>query len=175
MLSALGARLDTCPQTPTASLLTRSASITPSHLFTAAWTLQLLPTACRLTATLYFLSMSSSMASNITHLGLLVGTSRCLSVSSSWAPLQSLATENCSKSSSLVKTSDKQRVHYGWCGCAGSRHRTESEIVSGTTCESPSPIMSPSTLSTYSSPAALSMFSSGNRGSIKTTMCLRRC
>ena len=175
MLSALGTRLDTCSQTPTASLLMRSASITPSHPFTAAQTLQLLPTACRLTATLYFLSMSSSMASDITHLGQLVRTSCCLSVSSSQAPLQSLATENCLKSSSLVKTLDKQHVHCGWHGCAGSCHGTESKIVSGTTCESPSPIMSHSTLSTYSSLAALSMFSSGNWGSIKTMMCLHYC
>jgi hypothetical protein len=139
MLSALNASLETCRQTPTASLPMRSASGTPLHLFTAIWMPQQLPIACRLTARQYFLSTSSSMASDITRLGQLVGTSLRLSGSSSWAPLKSLPTENCLRSSSSVKTLDKRSVYYGWHGCTGSRHGMVSTIVSGTICESPFP------------------------------------
>ena len=139
MLSALNASLETCHRTPTASLPTRSASGTPSHLFTAVRTPQQLPIACCSTARRYFLSTSSSMASDITHLGQLVGTSLRLSRSSSWAPLKSLPMENCLRSSSSVKTLDKQSVCCGWHRCAGSHHGMASTIVSGTICESPFP------------------------------------
>jgi hypothetical protein len=139
MLSALGARLETCRQTPTASSLMRYASGIPSHPFTAAQTLQLPPIAYRWIARLYFLSTSLSMANNTMHLGQLVGTSHRLSGSSSLARIWSLPMEKSSKSSSAVKISDNQTVRCGWRRCAGSRHGTESAIVSGINCESPFP------------------------------------
>ncbi len=85
-----------------------------------------------------FLSTLLSMASDIMCLRQLVGTSLHLSGSSSWAPLKSLPTENCLKSSSSVKTLNKQSVHCGWRGCAGSHHGKASAIVSRTICELPS-------------------------------------
>jgi len=137
MLSALDASIETCRWTHTASSPTRSASSTPSHLFTAIRTPQQLPIACRLTTRQYFLSMPSLIASDAMHRGQWVGTNPHLSGSSSRVCLRSLPMENSSKYSSSVKISDKQTVHCGWRVCAGSHHRMESAIVSGTPCELP--------------------------------------
>lgn len=147
----------------------RSAFGTPSHLFTAAQMLQSVPIACHWTAMPYFLSTPSSTASDIMHLGQLVGTSLPLSASSSRAPLRSLPMENSSKYSNSVKISDKRTVHCGWRGCAGSCPGTENAIVYGTICESPSS-NEPLHPTTYLFLAAPLMFSSGSWGSIGTTM-----